>query len=272
VVRWLAGSLQGLAGNRGLVILVLLGVVGYLVGTAGSAKVGFSRDLGTVTAGLGLFLLTAFWHELGHAAALVRSGYPPGGIGAGMLFVIPVLFADVTAMGVLPRADRIRVDVAGVVFQLAAGGVLMAWASWPDCSADHARVLTLAGSSALLAISWSLFPFIRSDGYWILCDGLGLEHLDRPPGRPITRRLRVFLVGYQVTNALFLLGVGLFVPWRMIRYLLGWAAHLGLCPAPVSPNVLAGALVLTYLGALGIGLIRRLLTLGRSVVAVAKGR
>ncbi len=41
----------------------------------------------------------------------------------------------------------------------------------------------LAGSSALLAVAWSLFPFIRSDGYWLLCDLLGMDDLDRASGR-----------------------------------------------------------------------------------------
>ena len=103
-----------------------------------------------------MFLLTALWHELGHAAAIARYKYPPGAIGAGLLFVIPVLFADVTAVGVLPRAGRLRVDMAGVIFQFGLGGAL--------------ALIGLVGNTngllggawlALLAVGWSLFPFGR---------------------------------------------------------------------------------------------------------------
>ena len=76
-------------------------------------------------AALGLFLITGIWHELGHAAALRREGYPAGGIGLGLLLIIPVLYCDVTAVAALPRSGRLRVDVAGIACQLCVGGLLL---------------------------------------------------------------------------------------------------------------------------------------------------
>jgi hypothetical protein len=276
LVRRLAGVLQVLAGNRGLAVMALLGgagyvVAGYPVAWAGSGQVGFSWDLGTVAAGLGLFLMTAVWHELGHATALARSGYPPGGIGAGVLFVIPVLFADVTAVGALRRAGRIRVDVSGMIFQLGAGGSLMALAAWCNAAPIWAPALTLAGSSALLAISWSLFPFIRSDGYWLLCDLLGLDDLDRPPSKPISKWLRVFLVGYQLTNAAFLLLIGVYFPLRMIGLLFGLAHRLGIPLDSAAAKWLVPAAGLAFMGMMGIGIVRRIVVLVRSARVVARG-
>ena len=281
VVRRFARVLLNLAGNRGLAAMALLGGAGYVVAGfqvavspiagAGSGQVGFSWDFGTAAAGLGLFLLTAVWHELGHATALARSGYPPGGIGAGVLFVIPVLFADVTAVGALPRAGRIRVDVSGVVFQLAMGGVLMALAGWFKTVPSYASALTLAGSSALLAISWSLFPFIRSDGYWLLCDLLGLDDLDRPPAKPISKWLRVFLVGYQLVNAVFLLMIGVYFPLRIIGLLFGLAHRIGIPLDPTAAKWLAPAAGLAFLGMMGIGIVRRIVILVRSARVVARG-
>lgn len=257
----------------------LLGGAGYLFGgylfaaaaadgaVVGPGHVGFSWDLGTAAAGLGLFLLTAIWHELGHAAALARSGYPPGGIGVGVLFVIPVLFADVTAVGVLPRAGRIRVDVSGTIFQLGLGGVFMALAGW----SIFAPALVLAASSALLAISWSLFPFIRSDGYWLLCDLLGLVDLDRPPSKPMSKLLRVFLVGYQLTNAAFLLLIGVYFPLRMIGLLLGLAHRLGIPLDSTAVKWLVPAAGLAFMGMMGIGIARRIVVLVQSARTVARG-
>ena len=279
LVRRITGVLQAIAGNWGLAAMGMLGGAGYLVagylfaasgGGAGSGQVGFSRDMGTAASGLGLFLLTAVWHELGHAAALARSGYPPGGIGAGLLFVIPVLFADVTAVGALPRAARIRVDVSGTVFQLGMGGLFMALAGWNIFAPALTLALALAGSSALLAITWSLFPFIRSDGYWLLCDMLGLEDLDRPPSKPISNPLRVFLVGYQLTNALFLLMVGVYFPFRMYGLLSGLAHRLGVPRDSTWESWIATAAGVAFLGMMGIGITRRIVILVRSVRVVAK--
>lgn len=268
VVCHLAGILRVLTGNRGLGFMAVLGLAGYL--TAGSGRVGFSLDLGTTVAGLGLFFLTAVWHELGHAAALARTGYPPGSIGAGILFVIPVLFADVTAMGVLPRAGRIRVDVSGMIFQLGAGGVLMALAGWGGPDGFWTPALTLAGSSALLAISWSLFPFIRSDGYWLLCDLLGLESLDRPPSRPIKKGLRIFLVVYQLTNAAFLLVIGVYFPLKILGLLAGLAYRLGLPVDSTAGRWLVAAAGVGLVAMLGVGVVRRTMALVRSARQVAR--
>ncbi len=268
-VRPLAERGQFLTGNRSLAALTFLGATGYLV--AGSGQVGFSWDLGTVAAGLGLFLLSAIWHELGHAAALARSGYPAGGIGAGILFVVPVLFADVTAVGVLSRTGRLRVDVSGVVFQLAAGGLFMGVASVPGIPEAAAQVLALAGSSALLAVTWSLFPFIRSDGYWLLCDFLGLDDLDRPPANRPRPALRVFLVVYQLANAVFLLLIGIYFPWRILGLVLGLAHHLGVSQGSPAAKWLAGAGMVAFLGMMGLGIIRKMTALTRSAVKVARG-
>lgn len=268
-VRPLAGRLQFLTGNRSLAALTLLGAVGYLV--AGSGQVGFSWDLGTLAAGLGLFLLSAVWHELGHAAALARSGYPAGGIGAGILFVIPVLFADVTAVGALSRAGRLRVDVSGVVFQLAAGGMFMAASSWFSVSGGAAQVLALAGSSALLAVTWSLFPFIRSDGYWLLCDLLKLEDLDRPPRELPKPGRRVFLVGYQLTNAIFLLLIAIYYPWRIFRLLLVLTNRWGVTAESSTAKWIAVAAGVSFLGLMGVGITRRMALLVRSATKVARG-
>lgn len=261
VVRILADSLRPLAGNHGLTILTLIGVAGYLTPLAGTGPTGFSPDLGNMSAGFGLFLLSAFWHELGHATALARYGYPPGGIGAGILFVIPVLYADVTAVGLLRRPCRLRVDGAGVIFQLALGGLLMALASLPGCPSFLFTALTFAGSSALLAVVWSLFPFIRSDGYWVLCDMLGLDDLDRPPRVPVPNRLRVFLIVYQLANAVFLILVGIYFPWRVIRLIFGLLHRTGLTLEPVAANWLTAVLVLVFCGVMGVGLVRRVGTL-----------
>jgi hypothetical protein len=257
----LARRLRPWTGNRPLAALGLAGGAGYLRALAEAGPINFSPDPGNLMAGIGLFLLTVIWHELGHAAALARSGYPPGGIGFGLLFVVPVMYADVTAVGVLPKPGRLRVDAAGVIFQIAPGGLMMALAGVPGCPIFLVKTLTLAGSSVLLAVVWSLFPFVRSDGYWLLCDLLGLDDLERPPREQVPVVLRVFLVVYQLANAGFLLMLGFYVPLRLVRLVMGFAQRAGLTLEPVAANWLTTALVLIFMGALGMGLARRIGTL-----------
>jgi hypothetical protein len=131
--------------------------------------------------------------------------------------------------------------------------------------------MMLAASSALLAISWSLFPFIRSDGYWLLCDLLGLEDLDQTPSKPISKRLRVFLVGYQITNAAFLLVIGVYFPLRIIGLLLGLAHRFGVPVDSEATKWIAAAAGVGFLGMMGIGITRRIVILLKSARAVAKG-
>jgi len=271
VVRKVAAKTSFLTGPGALGVLTLIGLAGYLTGTAGSGRPGFSWDLGTAAAGLGLFLLSALWHELGHAAAVARGGYPPGGIGAGLLFVIPVLFADVSAVGAMPRSDRIRVDMSGVVFQLALGSVYLALAGMTG-NRFLSSALVFAGSSALFAVTWSLLPFVRSDGYWLLCDLLGLDDLDRPPRQPVSRLLRVFLVLFQLTNAVFLIFIGVFFPARMTGLLLALIPQFGFRLDPKATVWLSWGCGLVFLGAAGIGITRRVAVLVRSAWWVARNK
>jgi len=174
-----------------------------------------------------LFLVSALWHELGHAAALACQGYPPGPIGVGLLLFIPVLFCDVTAAAALPRFGRLRVDGAGIAWQLALGGTFFLTGSWLGEVA-----LRVAGLSALIAILWSLLPFLRTDGYWFLCDLLGRRDLESPLEEKLRpsvnkfhsaarwRLLALLLIFYRFGHVLFLLLVSLWLPWRLAQWIL----------------------------------------------------
>jgi hypothetical protein len=174
-----------------------------------------------------LFLVTALWHELGHAAALRREGFPPGRIGTGLLFVLPVFFADVTAVGGLERAGRIRVDLAGVCFQIALGGGLFVLGHLEGVPAWAGSALVAAGSAAAVAVSWSLVPFVRSDGYWSLCDLLDRKDLHDPAPPGSSRTFRLGLRVLQVGNVLFTVAVGLMVLWRVGVLAAGLTSLLG---------------------------------------------
>ncbi|RKZ12310.1 hypothetical protein DRQ50_12120, partial [bacterium] len=167
-------------------------------------------DFATIATTAGLLLVTTMVHELTHAAALLRGGYPPGPVGMGVVFVMPVLWCDVTPVALLPRGDRLKVDLAGPAVQLGLAGILAVtgrWYLWPAAS--------LAATAALAAVLWSLLPFIRSDGFWFLSDLSGLGDLDRPPlpgDTPVARRI---LLTYGLLQGCFMLLVGSSLAWRL---------------------------------------------------------
>lgn len=128
--------------------------------------------------GYGLFLLSLLVHELGHAAACLRQGAPPGAIGAALYLIYPALYTDVTAAWRLRRWQRVIVDVGGAYTQLLVGALfvlayqLTGWLPW-------------AAASWMIAISclFALNPVFRFDGYWALADALGVTNLEHQPRR-----------------------------------------------------------------------------------------
>ena len=172
-----------------------------LASPAGSrlaAPVAWPQALLAVTA----VVLAAAVHELGHAAALHRGGGRVGDIGAGLVWVVPVLWCDVTEAKLLSRRDRLRVDAAGVALQLPLGGMLLcAGRAW------QRPELLGAGGAILTAVAWNALPFARTDAYWLLCDALEVPSLARalPAGAP--RRARRIRVWWRAGRFLFVAGL-----------------------------------------------------------------
>jgi hypothetical protein len=232
----IARRLAPLASTAALAGLASLGVAGLAAG--GAALPGSAAG---IAAGTGLFMLSALWHEVGHAAALRREGLPAGRIGAGLLWVLPVLTCDVTAAALLGRRGRVRVDLAGMVFQFAAAGALAALAAaWPP--ARH------GAAGALAAVTWNAIPVLRTDGHWLLLDLLGLPDLDAPPpaawGRRGWRLAGVTL--WRLLTAASLLVLVLWLPCRIDL----WLARCGAasCPAALVTAMRGLAWLLALVG------------------------
>ena len=65
---------------------------------------------------LGLVILSAAFHECGHATACAYGGARPGVMGAGLYIVWPAFYTDVTDAYRLPRHARLRTDLGGLYF------------------------------------------------------------------------------------------------------------------------------------------------------------
>lgn len=239
-VDGMARRLSPLAGTRALACLAATGVVGLAVGVTRGVTIA-SWSGSNLAVGTALFALTALWHELGHAAALRREGLPAGRVGAGLLWVMPVLTCDVTAAAVLSRAGRLRVDAAGMVFQFAAAGALAAMATrWPP--AGH------GAAGALAAVVWNAIPLLRTDVHWLLLDLLGLPDLEAspPPGWPRRGARVAGLVAWRIATAASLIALVAWLPWRADA----WLARLGGGTLP-SPTVVVLRGVAGLLAAVG---------------------
>lgn len=147
------------------------------------------------------------FHEFGHAAALRRAGVGYGTIGFAFLIIWPVFYTDVTHAYRLNRAQRIRVDMGGMYFQLyVIIGLYVAY------MLTNQPVLILAILFTGISIIEQFTPLIRFDGYYAAADILGIpepmslivpyvsDHLPwrrnqpkrLPPMRPFAR------IGYAV--------------------------------------------------------------------------
>ncbi|HEY3543264.1 MAG TPA: hypothetical protein VGK79_12050 [Gaiellaceae bacterium] len=130
-----------------------------------------------------LAILSAGFHELGHAAACRYGGATPGGMGMGLYLVWPAFYTDVTDAYRLPRRDRLRVDLGGLYFNAVVSVVTLAvWLAW------RRDALLLLIALQLLMMVKNLSPVIRSDGYHILADATGIPDLYAHIG-PTLRRL-----------------------------------------------------------------------------------
>ena len=151
--------------------------------TAVSAWVLFSQGLAAATAQAfgnpALFLavvvvtvLSAGFHEFGHAAAARYGGSTPGAMGFGFYMFWPAFYTDVTDSYRLGRAGRVRTDLGGLYFNALV--VLLSFGVWWT-TGWHALLLVVA--TQVLQMIRQLAPLLRFDGYHVLADLTGVPDL-----------------------------------------------------------------------------------------------
>ncbi|MET3951496.1 hypothetical protein [Arthrobacter sp. UYEF36] len=121
---------------------------------------------------LAVTVLSAGFHEFGHAAAARRGGATPGAMGTGLYLIWPAFFTDVTDSYRLGRAGRIRTDLGGLYFNAIVAVAIMGiwWATGFDA-------LLLVLVTQVLQMVRQLLPLVRFDGYHILADATGVPDL-----------------------------------------------------------------------------------------------
>jgi len=241
LARRLSAPLSPFCGWTSLATLAAGGAVLMVAAARCGAPIGIRGPSDAAVAWILLVGLNLL-HELGHAGALRRCGYPPGAIGLGRLGFLPVLWCDVTPVVLLPSRDRARVDAAGVCWQLGGAGLLAAIGALSGRPAPGT-----AAVAALVSAGWSLLPVLRLDGYWLLRDLLDADpEAPAPPGAgPMVRLL---------LSCVRLLQLALLARAVVLAWTLAGAVRL----APSSPP----AVVQTAIAAVGAAIIGALVWAG----------
>ncbi|MPZ73969.1 MAG: hypothetical protein GEU74_12200 [Nitriliruptorales bacterium] len=120
----------------------------------------------------GLTMLSAGFHEFGHAAACRYGGATPGVMGVGLYLVWPAFYTEVSDSYRLDRRGRLRVDVGGLYFN-----AIFAVAMFAAWSVTRWDALLLMIPAQVLQMLRQLLPFVRFDGYHILSDLTGVPDL-----------------------------------------------------------------------------------------------
>lgn len=117
-------------------------------------------------------LVSAGFHEFGHAAAARRGGATPGAIGVGLYLVWPAFYTDVTDTYRLNRRGRLRTDLGGLYFNSIAA--LVVFGIWWVTGWEP---LLLLIAMQVLQMIRQLPPLLRFDGYHLLADITGVPDL-----------------------------------------------------------------------------------------------
>ncbi len=121
-----------------------------------------------------LALPVVLFHELGHVAACKPAGIKNGEIGIGIYLIFPVFYSDISNLWTATKQQRIIANLAGVFNQYLYALILYGIFYFTD----YKIFLTI---SILIIIDgvYQLYPFVRSDGYWILSDALSIPNLQQ---------------------------------------------------------------------------------------------
>ncbi|HEY8280891.1 MAG TPA: hypothetical protein VIG28_00305, partial [Leifsonia sp.] len=157
-----------------LVVCLFLAVCWWLLMVEGLASATYHafQDPGVLLLIVAVTVLSAAFHEFGHAAAARYGGATPGRMGMGLYLLWPAFFTDVTDSYRLGRAGRIRTDLGGLYFNaIVAVAIVGIW--W----GTHYDALLLVVLTQLLQMVHQLVPMVRFDGYHVLADITGVPDL-----------------------------------------------------------------------------------------------
>ncbi len=137
-------------------------------------------------------------HELGHAFTARHRGCRVPAMGVAFLVLWPMAYTDTTETWRLTdRYHRLQVAVAGIATELVvAVWATLAWALVPEGTLRGA-MFVLATTSWVATLAINASPFMRFDGYFILCDALDTPNLHERSFALARWRLREWLFALE---------------------------------------------------------------------------
>ncbi|MBJ7453196.1 MAG: M50 family metallopeptidase, partial [Blastococcus sp.] len=270
------------------VVLAFVAVAGWVLfreGLAAATAQAFGNPA-LFLAVVGVTVLSAGFHEFGHAAAARYGGSTPGAMGFGIYLFWPAFYTDVTDSYRLGRAGRVRTDLGGLYFNALV--VLASFLVW-WLTGWHAVLLLVA--TQVLQMVRQLAPLLRFDGYHVLADLTGVPDLyqrigpvlsglvpgrSRPEATALKTWARVVVVAWVLVVVPLMVFSLLLIVWTLPRLLgTAWASlteHGRLLGAAFGDGDILGVLVrllgivAVVIPLLGIGYV-----LGRLVRRTATG-
>ena len=157
-----------------VVVAAFLAVCGWVLlhkGLASATHQAFDQPA-LLLAVFALTVVSAGFHEFGHAAAARYGGATPGAMGTGWYLVWPAFYTDVTDSYRLGRAGRVRTDLGGLYFNAIVAVAMFGvwWATGWDA-------ILLIIATQVLQMVRQLAPMVRFDGYHVLADLTGVPDL-----------------------------------------------------------------------------------------------
>ncbi|MBI3977828.1 MAG: hypothetical protein HY331_06555 [Chloroflexi bacterium] len=163
--RWIAGHLQG----RVLRPFALVGWGAVLLVALASLGIGSLPQLQLLPPAQWpllwlLVTLTTAVHEAGHVLVAAHFGVSARAVGIALLYLQPAGYADVSDAWLAPRRARIAISLGG--FLLQSVPLVACYALWRLTGASIWGVYCLL---SVVQIALNLVPFVRLDGYWLIC-------------------------------------------------------------------------------------------------------
>jgi putative peptide zinc metalloprotease protein len=157
-----------------VLVAAFFAVCGWVLlhkGLASAAHQAFDQPALLLTV-FALTVVSAGFHEFGHAAAARYGGSTPGAMGTGLYLVWPAFYTDVTDSYRLGRAARVRTDLGGLYFNAIVAVAMFGvwWATGWDA-------ILLIIATQVLQMVRQLAPLVRFDGYHVLADLTGVPDL-----------------------------------------------------------------------------------------------
>jgi putative peptide zinc metalloprotease protein len=182
-VSWLAWASAPII-LAGIVLALRDGVLGTIAGRHVHAA------SGATGAGLSvaLMLLSFAGHEVAHGVVALRHGMTPRRFEACLyLGIVPLFFLRIPGLYTLPRAERLKVWSAGIVWNLlAASSCILAIEVGVVPMSARPVVLVVALANYSMAL-FNLVPFLPTDGYFLLSTALRRHNVREHAWRELAR-------------------------------------------------------------------------------------